>query len=102
MKDKIAAYSDTLCWDKGKNSGTSNEFLAYVESNDNQTRELMNGFVQIGNQEEIKILSAVNIMTPENIHFNSFMYEPLLDMDIVELLRLYQDVKKLTDVSTNG
>ena len=102
MKDKIAAYSDTLCWDKGKNSGTSNEFLAYVESNDNQTRELMNGFVQIGNQEEIKILSAVNIMTPENIHFNSFMYEPLLDMDIVELLRLYQDVKKLTEVSNNG
>ncbi len=102
MKDKIVAYSGTFYWDKGKISGTSNEFLSYIESSDNQTRKLMNGFVQIGNQEEIKILSAVNIMTPENIHFNSFMYEPLLDMDIVELLRLYQDVKKLTDVSTNG
>lgn len=55
----------------------------------------MNGFVQIGNPEAIKILSEVNIMTPENIHFNSFMYEPILDMDITELLNLYQKVKKL-------
>ena len=29
-------------------------------------------------------------MNPENIHLNSFMYEPILDMDIVELLNLYK------------
>lgn len=34
-------------------------------------------------------------MTPENIHLNSFMYEPLLDMDIQELLNLYSRVKAL-------
>ncbi len=34
-------------------------------------------------------------MTPEHIHINSFMYEPLLDMDINELLSLYQRTKTL-------
>lgn len=44
-----------------------------------------------------KILSSVNIMTPEHIHLNSFMYEPLLDMDIVELKKLYDDVTSLNN-----
>lgn len=39
--------------------------------------------------EKIKILESVNIMTPENIHINSFMYEPILDMGIGELKNLY-------------
>lgn len=33
-------------------------------------------------------LENVNIMTPENIHLNSFMYEPILDMSILELKEL--------------
>lgn len=41
------------------------------------------------------MLNEVNIMTPEHIHVNSFMYEPILDMDIVELHRLYQAIKGL-------
>lgn len=43
----------------------------------------------------IKILESVNIMTPEHIHLNSFMYEPLLDMDIIELKNLYEKLKNL-------
>ena len=39
--------------------------------------------------------NEVNIMTPEHIHVNSFMYEPILDMDIVELHRLYHTIKNL-------
>ena len=66
-----------------------------MHNSSNQTRELFNGFKQFGNDEEVKILNEVNIMTPEHIHINSFMYEPILDMDIVELHRLYQTVKKL-------
>ncbi len=45
--------------------------------------------------EAIKTLERVNIMTPENIHLNSFMYEPILDMGIYELKGLYADVCKL-------
>lgn len=46
-------------------------------------------------KEAIKTLESVNIMTPENIHLNSFMYEPILDMGINELRKLYNDVCKL-------
>lgn len=38
----------------------------------------------------IRTLESVNIMTPENIHLNSFMYEPILDMGIDELKNLYR------------
>lgn len=75
--------------------GGSTEFIEFVHESNNQTRQLFNGFRQFGNDEEIKILNEVNIMTPEHIHINSFMYEPILDMDIVELHRLYQTVRNL-------
>jgi hypothetical protein len=41
-------------------------------------------------------LDRVLLMTPENIHLNSFMYEPLVDMNEDRLKRLYQEVKALT------
>lgn len=40
----------------------------------------------------IEILRQVILMTPENIHLNSFMYEPILDMDIDCLVRLYNKI----------
>lgn len=45
--------------------------------------------------ENIKILDDVNLMTPENIHVNSFMYEPIIDMSNTHLKNLYAKVKKL-------
>ena len=45
--------------------------------------------------EKIEILERVSIMTPENIHLNSFMYEPLLDMSNEYLKKLYADVANL-------
>lgn len=45
--------------------------------------------------ETIKTLRAVALMTPENIHLNSFMYEPILDMDDQHLRDLYRDVNAL-------
>ncbi len=41
------------------------------------------------------VLSQVVLMTPENIHINSFMYEPLMDMSNHHLISLYKDIKKL-------
>jgi hypothetical protein len=35
-------------------------------------------------------------MTPENIHMNSFMYEPLMDMSNHHLISLYKTIKNLT------
>lgn len=41
------------------------------------------------------ILDRVLLMTPENLHLNSFMYEPIVDMSDDALKRLYRDVKGL-------
>ncbi len=46
-------------------------------------------------KEDIQFLKRVNLITPANIHINSFMYEPILDMGFYELKDLYKDVKKL-------
>lgn len=43
----------------------------------------------------IGMLEQVNLMTPENIHINSFMYEPILDMSNDHLRKLYGDVLAL-------
>lgn len=47
-------------------------------------------------KDKITVLESVNIMTPENIHLNSFMYEPILDMGIDELKDLYEKASQLT------
>lgn len=46
-------------------------------------------------ESAIKTLERVNVMTPENIHLNSFMYEPILDMGISDLKSLYDEVSNL-------
>lgn len=48
-----------------------------------------------GEEEIINVLESVNIMTPENIHINSFMYEPILDMGIEELINLYARLNEM-------
>jgi hypothetical protein len=43
----------------------------------------------------IAVIDRVLLMTPENIHLNSFMYEPLIDMSDDHLRKLYTDVTAL-------
>jgi ABC-type cobalamin/Fe3+-siderophores transport system ATPase subunit len=73
------------------------EFIEEITSN--QTRELFDKYVSKFPEEvdTISLLDQVNLMTPENIHLNSFMYEPILDMSAHSLYRLYADVKLLPD-----
>ncbi len=52
---------------------------------------LDNGFALVR-----KVLSQVSLMTPENIHLNSFMYEPLMDMSIHHLVDLFNGMSGLT------
>ncbi|HFF8973981.1 TPA: hypothetical protein ACXEV6_002844 [Serratia marcescens] len=70
-------------------------FVDGVESN--QTRELFDKYVEthFGETEKVRLLDQVNLMTPENIHLNSFMYEPILDMSAHRLYSLYNEVKQL-------
>lgn len=71
---------------------------AVAAMTENQTTELLKRFEKdFPTQNEArKILSRVVLMTPENIHLNSFMYEPILDMSDDHLRRLYTDVRSLT------
>lgn len=43
-----------------------------------------------------RIFEQVLLMTPENIHMNSFMFEPILDMAPFHLRKLYRDIKSLS------
>jgi energy-coupling factor transporter ATP-binding protein EcfA2 len=49
-----------------------------------------------GDYGNLSILSQVNLMTPENIHLNAFMYEPILDMSALHLYELYHNIKALS------
>lgn len=43
----------------------------------------------------LRILEKVSITVSSNIHLNSFMYEPILDLTIDHLIRLYKEVDGL-------
>ena len=70
-------------------------FTGRVQSN--QTQRLISKFKEkfLSEAETVGILDRVALMTPENIHVNSFMYEPIVDMSDDHLKRLYGDVAKL-------
>ena len=75
----------------------NDEFVNSISSN--QTWELLKRFEEIFNNEKkvLEVLKRVNLITPENIHINSFMYEPIIDMGDGELKKLYEDVNKLNE-----
>lgn len=62
-----------------------------------QTRKLFDKYCELfpSDSEKIGVLDKVNLMTPENIHLNSFMYEPILDMANNHLRKLYEEVSGL-------
>jgi hypothetical protein len=63
----------------------------------NQTSKLIKRFKTdfLARTAEIILLEQINLMTPENIHLNSFMYEPILDMANDHLKQLYRETKTI-------
>ena len=70
-------------------------FMLTIEAN--QTTRLLKEYRQLfpADKVAIGVLQRVALMTPENIHLNSFMYEPILDMSDDHLRKLYVDVLAL-------
>lgn len=70
-------------------------FVAGIVSN--QTARLLKKYQELhpAEREALDVLQRVALMTPENIHLNSFMYEPILDMSDSHLRTLYKEVKSL-------
>ena len=61
-----------------------------------QTQKLAEKFRQLfPSDPALETLDRVVLMTPENIHLNSFMYEPIVDMSDEHLRKLYNDVRGL-------
>lgn len=80
------------------------KILTYIERPSNISKDqfwkLYNTFRgQFGSDETKKVildvLEQISIITPANIHINSFMYEPIIDVGIDELVCLYKQVKDL-------
>jgi hypothetical protein len=70
------------------------KFVAAIAAN--QTAELFNKFKErFGENDASKTLGRVLLMTPESIHLNSFMYEPILDMSDRHLRTLLNQVRGL-------
>lgn len=76
----VAKINDNPFW----NAITTNQTFALIQ-------RFKNDFS--GETTHIELLDQVNLMTPENIHLNSFMYEPILDMSNEHLKQLYKSVR---------
>jgi energy-coupling factor transporter ATP-binding protein EcfA2 len=78
--------------------GQINDITFVLAITKDQTRKLFNKYSELFPSEQTvnALLDQVNLMTPENIHLNSFMYEPILDMSAHRLYQLYADIKQLS------
>ncbi len=72
-----------------------NKLNQEFESTNNQTRELYDAIKKELSDDEKRIIQKVLMITPENIHINSFMFEPILDISLDHLYTCFEKVKKL-------
>lgn len=71
------------------------DIINEIYSKKNQSAWLIKGYKKHINDESMNVLELVAMITPENIHLNSFMFEPILDMSLKQLYNLYNEVKAL-------
>lgn len=65
------------------------------DAGSNQTREWFNQVKPFLTPTQVSVIEEVNLITPENIHLNSFMFEPLIDISDWRLKDLYNRVTRL-------
>ncbi|MUU21224.1 hypothetical protein F7191_01390 [Helicobacter pylori] len=72
-----------------------NKLNQEFKSEKNQTRELYDATKKELSDDEKRVIQKVLIITPENIHINSFMFEPILDISLDHLYACLEKVKNL-------
>ncbi|WP_120859231.1 hypothetical protein [Helicobacter pylori] len=72
-----------------------NKLNQELKSKRNQTRELYDAIKKELSDDEKRVIQKVLMITPENIHINSFMFEPILDISLDHLYTCFEEVKKL-------
>ncbi len=75
--------------------GDNFELINDIESN--QTAQLKDIYGDILTTKVLNLIEKVQISTPEFIHCNSFMYEPLIDIEGTYLLELYKEIRDLKE-----
>lgn len=74
-------------------SGLTDDDLA---TSSNQTAYWIKLFnVHCSADPQRSVIEQVNMLTPELIHINSFMYEPLIDLSVHHLIQLYNACSRL-------
>lgn len=76
------------------------EEMRKIKSDDNYWCQSMNQFgtlmklyaKELPDSQAIRTLEKVSITVSSNIHLNSFMYEPILDLTIEHLIALYSEI----------
>lgn len=73
--------------------------IEYEFENRNQTRFLYNNYKSLFPLEKRQhdVIKKVLMMTSENIHINSFMFEPIIDLSLDYLKDLYVEVQSLKE-----
>ena len=74
------------------------DLAAVAKITTNQTQRLLKTYQQYCGDDDASTLTTLKdvvLMTPDNIHLNAFMYEPIVDMSDEHLKKLYSDVQGL-------
>lgn len=73
-------------------SATGNQFSVLIRDYEKHS----------SNSQAMMTLEKVSITVSSNIHLNSFMYEPILDLTVEHLVALYREVKSLQETDTEA
>jgi len=95
----IRLFAEKYMIDRISNSlPDGKDIIKEIYTHSNQSARLIKKYKEAFHDETIKTLELVSMITPENIHLNSFMFEPILDMSIRQLFELYEEVKNLASL----
>lgn len=70
-----------------------------LDSDSNQMRDWYEKAKQYLSDAEASVMDEINLITPEAIHINAFMYEPLIDISIWSLNDIFARVVRINTIS---
>ena len=91
----VIAIAIRLCTERFLQRVITSNGQVCVDATGNQTREWFTRATPFLTDEQKAIIEEVNLITPESIHLNSFMFEPLIDISDRSLKELYRKVSAL-------
>ena len=91
----VVAIAIRLCAEKFLQRTITANGQACIDARSNQTREWFVQTEPFLTPDQKAVIEEVNLITPESIHLNSFMFEPLIDISDWSLKELYNKVTQL-------